>query len=887
MAIVQISKIQQRSGNLVDLPQLDDAEFGWATDSKRLFIGKSSPNENIEVLTSYSNVSFSQIDGSGGGNLNITAAANGQVLSYDGTNWVNKGGAAGGVITLGSTANIQITGGAIGYVLQTDGTGNLSWTPKTTVTANIKAISNATPMVMTVANTTPYTNAALITISGVAGANADTIVNSKSFYVKVATNFPTTGNVSLYTDASLTTAAVGTNLTATANTGIAVSTISGSGSSAAGGANTSIQFNNNNIIDGSANLTFDFATNLLTVAGNATASNVNTAGTVTASRLISNVATGTAPLTITSTTVVPNLYVARSNVADFGVVTTQTTGTFYPVFVNGNTTANYAHASNANISVSLATGLLTASLLTANGNVTGGNLSTAGTLGVTGNATVGNVNTAGIVTASRLISNIATGTAPLTVTSTTQVANLYVALAGSITTAAQGNITSVGLLTGLTVGNLTSNTIFGNGTITATGNANVGNLGSSGLIVATGNITGGNLVTGGALAVTGNANTGNLGTTTLIATTGNITTINAATVNVSTVINVTATTESTSTTTGSIKTAGGIGAVGNAVIGNGLYVGNGAAATTFVNPVIIGKKAGSTYVQAAIVNTSDTGSADWTAYGDTGTDANAWVDMGFTGSNFSDPAYTITGKNDGYVFVQGDGANVNSGSLVFATGNLGSTKDIVFATGGFGSSNEKMRFLHATSQFYIEPTTASTTTTTGALRVAGGVGVAGNVTVGGNVTTTTITTGANTTAGAITGNWTLTTGSKLQATYADLAEYYSSDAEYEAGTVLEFGGEAEVTVAEDGTNRVAGIVSTDPAYVMNAACAGKYIVALALQGRVPCKVRGTIKKGDMLVSGGDGFARPSTSPTMGSVIGKALANFSGGEGVIEVAVGRL
>ena len=51
MAIVQISKIQQRSGNLVDLPQLDDAEFGWANDEKRLFIGKTTPNENIEVLT--------------------------------------------------------------------------------------------------------------------------------------------------------------------------------------------------------------------------------------------------------------------------------------------------------------------------------------------------------------------------------------------------------------------------------------------------------------------------------------------------------------------------------------------------------------------------------------------------------------------------------------------------------------------------------------------------------------------------------------------------------------------------------------------------------------------------------------------------------------------
>ena len=72
MAIVQISKIQQRSGNIVDLPQLDEAEFGFASDAKRLFIGKVSPNENIEVLTSYSNIAFSQIEGADG-NLDISS----------------------------------------------------------------------------------------------------------------------------------------------------------------------------------------------------------------------------------------------------------------------------------------------------------------------------------------------------------------------------------------------------------------------------------------------------------------------------------------------------------------------------------------------------------------------------------------------------------------------------------------------------------------------------------------------------------------------------------------------------------------------------------------------------------------------------------------------
>ena len=81
MAIIQISKIQQRSGNLVDLPQLDEAQFGFAQDARRLFIGKTTGNiENIEVLTSYSDITFSQINGRQG-NLNISNVQTGQILT--------------------------------------------------------------------------------------------------------------------------------------------------------------------------------------------------------------------------------------------------------------------------------------------------------------------------------------------------------------------------------------------------------------------------------------------------------------------------------------------------------------------------------------------------------------------------------------------------------------------------------------------------------------------------------------------------------------------------------------------------------------------------------------------------------------------------------------
>jgi hypothetical protein len=120
-----------------------------------------------------------------------------------------------------------------------------------------------------------------------------------------------------------------------------------------------------------------------------------------------------------------------------------------------------------------------------------------------------------------------------------------------------------------------------------------------------------------------------------------------------------------------------------------------------------------------------------------------------------------------------------------------------------------------------------------------------------------------------------------------LAENYQADAAYEAGTVLEFGGEQEVTIATDGTRRVAGVVSTNPAHLMNGGLTGQNVVPLALQGRAPCKVTGPIQKGDLMVSAGFGHARANNDAQIGQVIGKALANFSGTKGVIEIVVGRV
>ena len=126
------------------------------------------------------------------------------------------------------------------------------------------------------------------------------------------------------------------------------------------------------------------------------------------------------------------------------------------------------------------------------------------------------------------------------------------------------------------------------------------------------------------------------------------------------------------------------------------------------------------------------------------------------------------------------------------------------------------------------------------------------------------------------------------AQYADLAEKYSSDEEYLPGTVVMFGGDKEVTISDERTKAVAGVVSSNPAYLMNSMLEGMS-VDVALQGRVQCKVQGFIKKGDMIVAGATpGVGVADDDPILGTVIGKALENYDSTEiGMIEVVVGRL
>ena len=180
------------------------------------------------------------------------------------------------------------------------------------------------------------------------------------------------------------------------------------------------------------------------------------------------------------------------------------------------------------------------------------------------------------------------------------------------------------------------------------------------------------------------------------------------------------------------------------------------------------------------------------------------------------------------------------------------------------------------------------------LNVIGGDGISANANdIAVDLSDTAIFTSTNTANKAVvrdgSGNFAanIITGTATQAQYADLAEKYEADAEYEPGTVLVIGGEKEVTVTDEpGSHAVVGVVSTDPAYLMNSEAEG---VAIALRGRIPCKVAGVCRKGDVLVTSDvPGHAMVAIAPTKLSplqIVGRALAHKTeAAPGLVEIIV---
>lgn len=656
----------------------------------------------------------------------------------------------------------------------------------------------------------------------------------------------------------------------------------------------------------------------LGVTGNVTAGNINGGNLVTANFFTGTLTTAEQP-NITSVGTLTSLAVTGNVTANnfIGNVIGNISGNITVPGSNTNVLFNDDGLANAtagftfnktNNSVAV-TGNLSA------GNISGGNLVTANffagtlttaaqpnitsvgnltSLSVTGNVDGGNLNTAGRVVASRLESNVATGTAPLTVASTTLVTNLNADLLDGY----NSSITAVAntVVVRDANANVSANVFTGN-SFDISGNAVIaGNLNVGGNITYT-NITDLNIsdpIVGLGRGPNNTPLTSNDGkdrgaelwyyTTSeksaffgydnsigkLIAATDVTNNADVITVNDYGNLVIGGLEADTGAFSGNVSTgnvSGTTGAFTN-VSGNG-------SALTGLNASNISS---GTLDQARLANSSLTVNGTSITLGGSGTvTANAATLTGTTlNSTVVSSSLTSVGTL-GSLTVTGNisGGNISTGGVITATGNI---------TGGNVSGTNITGTLTTAAQ----PNVTSVGTLT-SLDVTGNISGGNISTVGtavlGTVETVTLTTGANTTAGTITGNWTLTTGSRLEATYADLAERYTSDEQYEPGTILMIGGTAEVTIADkSGQYRLAGIVSTAPAYVLNSTIPDSVIVALT--GRVPCRVVGKIQKGDLItISDIPGVGTSVAPPASGTVVGRALQDYDSDQvGVIEVKV---
>jgi len=250
--------------------------------------------------------------------------------------------------------------------------------------------------------------------------------------------------------------------------------------------------------------------------------------------------------------------------------------------------------------------------------------------------------------------------------------------------------------------------------------------------------------------------------------------------------------------------------------------------------------------------------------------------------NFADTGFTVGEVPKLRVFNSGGIPTVQSQNTTinFQTTVTGLTKTPLSLVGldvlpgtdnatNLGSATQRFKTLYAVS---VEGTAsrANSLAVGGDFRTASSVSSSGTIVVRTNADET--INGVNILAGAVKGTYFV--GTATSANYADLAEKYLADAEYEVGTVMSVGGAFEVTACQDG-DRALGAVSDKPAYLMNFELEGGTIVAL--KGRIPVKVSGAVKKGDQLIAGKDGTAQVGI-PHAPGVFGIALET-SNDEGI--------
>jgi hypothetical protein len=571
---------------------------------------------------------------------------------------------------------------------------------------------------------------------------------------------------------------------------------------------------------------------IISAAGNVSGSNVNTVGNVVAQGVVS--ASGNI---VTTGYFVGNF---QGNITGNLVVNGSNTQVLFNSNGNVDAVAGLTYNKDSNILTVLGT-------TSSQGNVIGGNLVTAGqvsaTANITGNYILGNGSQLTGLPALYGNSNVSS----------------FLSAFGSNTISTTGTITS-GNITGLNVltsglisatGNITGANVLTSGIMSSTGNATHGNILTGGLISATSTITtsanviGGNLATGGTASAGGNITGANLLTGGLISATGNIrtsaylfVTSNISGGNIS-VTNYTGTSSSLSgnVTGGNLTTGGQVSATGNItgnyILGN-LSQASGLPPTNTIQSgnsnVLVGSEGGNISINVTGVSPV----ALFTPLGQELTGA-LLVTTNLTTGNII---------NYGYSSVTGNitGGNVLTGGLISASGNI---------TGGGNltlRSNDGNIVAHDI--------------TLGGDVSAGGNITGGNLSVGTGIITVGSIVNANANAvgniGSSSKYFNTVFAKATSALYADLAENYLADADYAPGTVVIFGGEKEITVTiEAADERVAGVVSTDPAYLMNS---GEPGLPVALRGKVPVKVIGPVTKGDSLVT--------STSPGVAFSVGR-------------------
>lgn len=411
-----------------------------------------------------------------------------------------------GQSNLGNVSNVKITGGTNGYVLSTDGSGNLSWvvqgggggngTPggsNTQIQFNSSGSFGASPNLTYNATTNFLFVGGNTTIGGTANSSIlnSNVVNANT--LSVLSNI-TAGNinggnlVSANYLAGVLTTETQNNIHYLGNVGwLNVDT-------ALPGANGNITFNGT--LKGTG-LNSD-----IEITGN-----INAADYVEANYFVGELATAAQP-NVTSLGTLTGLTVnGVTDLGNLGNVIIQGGNANYVLSTDGS--GNLTWVPQAAASNTSPAGLNTYIQFNDNGNFGGDNTLTwdknADSLFVGGNANVAN-----IVTAKIFNSNISTGTAPLTVLSTTPVANLGVQTAATVRSNAQPNITSVGTLTSLTVsGNIDSANLSVTNTFNAGNITTPGTIGTTNLnVTGNGNISGNTVVSGsGTLSINGKLNT--------------------------------------------------------------------------------------------------------------------------------------------------------------------------------------------------------------------------------------------------------------------------------------------------------------------------------------------------------------------------------------------